>query len=168
MSLFLCLAWYLYVLKNHSSSNLRGVFMKFFKTRKKIEQFKIETPKGNIQYVDIDKTKDYYKTKADMDLCQCETCKIYYKEVKERMPDLDIYLCEMGVDITKPFEAPAYGLKVDHDYEEYFAWYIVFGKCDADYARKIGEHTIFATGGHPKTGVEEDHFVLQVDDIIFK
>ena len=51
--------------------------MKLFK-RKKIEPFKIETPKGNIQLVDIVKTRDFYETKADKDLCQCETCKIYY------------------------------------------------------------------------------------------
>ena len=142
--------------------------MKLFKRKKNIEPFKTETPKGDIQYVDIDKTKDYYKTKADKDLYQCETCKIYYREVKERMPDLDMYLTEMGVDITKPFEAPVYGLKVDHDYEEYFAWYIVFGNYDVNYARKLGEHTIFATGGHPRTEIEEDHFVFQVDNIIFK
>ena len=74
----------------------------------------------------------------------------------------------MGVDISKPFEAPAYGLKLDKGYEEYFAWYIIFGKCDADYARKLGENTIFATEGHPSTNIEEDHFVLQVDGIIFK
>lgn len=50
--------------------------MKLFKRRKKVETYKIKIPKGNIHFVDIDKTKDYYETKAGKSLCRCKTCKI--------------------------------------------------------------------------------------------
>ena len=51
--------------------------------------------------VDIEKTKEYYKTHS---LCDCEECRNYYKQIKYKFPKLNDFLSEFGIDISKPDE----------------------------------------------------------------
>lgn len=51
--------------------------------------------------VDIEKTIHYYQNRS---LCECEFCKNYYAQIKGKFPELEAFLSEFGVDITRPDE----------------------------------------------------------------
>ena len=52
-------------------------------------------------YVDIEKTKEYYKTHS---LCDCVCCRNYYKQIEKELPKPKEFLADFGVDISKPDE----------------------------------------------------------------
>lgn len=52
-------------------------------------------------YVDIEKTKEYYKTHS---LCDCVCFRNYYKQIEKELPKLKEFLADFGVDISKPDE----------------------------------------------------------------
>lgn len=125
-------------------------------------------PSGDIKKLEKEKTIEYYKNDALRDHCTCSKCEIYYKEIKQRYPELAEYLAELGADIERPFEAPSFGMSDTHNYEQYYAWYIIIGECDDNYARKLGNLTIHKASHYPGTNVTEQHFVLEVNNIIIK
>ena len=45
------------------------------------------------------KTENYYRALNNENLCSCNYCRNYYKEVKETYPELSDYLSRMGIDI---------------------------------------------------------------------
>ena len=51
--------------------------------------------------VDVNKTKEYYQTHT---LCDCDYCRNYYKQIKGKFPQLEAFLSQFGVDISKPDE----------------------------------------------------------------
>lgn len=51
--------------------------------------------------VDVEKTQEYYKTHS---ICDCIYCRNYYLQVKNKLPKLNNFLSEFGVDISKPDE----------------------------------------------------------------
>ena len=58
--------------------------------------------KNNYKFsVDIEKTKEYYKTHS---LCDCVCCRNYYKQIEQELPKLKEFLDDFGVDISKPDE----------------------------------------------------------------
>lgn len=52
--------------------------------------------------VDVQRTREYYERHS---LCECVCCRNYYAQVKERLPELDSFLSELGVDVSRPDEA---------------------------------------------------------------
>lgn len=51
--------------------------------------------------VDVEKTQEYYKTHS---ICDCVCCRNYYAQIKNKLPKLNNFLSEFGVDISKPDE----------------------------------------------------------------
>lgn len=51
--------------------------------------------------VDFEKTKEYYKNHS---ICECICCRNYYAQVESKLPKLNDFLSEFGVDISKPDE----------------------------------------------------------------
>lgn len=49
--------------------------------------------------VDFEKTQKYYKAHST---CECAYCLNYYKQIKNKLPKLNEFLNEFGVDISKP------------------------------------------------------------------
>lgn len=49
--------------------------------------------------VDIEKTSKYYKTHS---ICDCVYCLNYYKQIKNKLPKLNDFLSEFGIDISRP------------------------------------------------------------------
>lgn len=47
--------------------------------------------------VDVEKTREYYRTHS---LCDCAYCRNYYAQIKNRFPKLKQFLSEFGVDIS--------------------------------------------------------------------
>ncbi len=73
--------------------------------------------------IDIDQTKEYYKTHS---LCDCPSCRNYYAQVKERFHLLDEFLLELGVSIDRPDEMGC--VEADNEIQYIFASYTVCGK----------------------------------------
>lgn len=58
--------------------------------------------KGGYKFdVNIDATKEYYKTHS---VCDCSCCRNFEAQVGEYLPNLKAFLDEFGVDISKPDE----------------------------------------------------------------
>lgn len=51
--------------------------------------------------VDVEKTKEYYKTHS---LCECSNCRNFYAQIEEKLPKLKEFLSEFGVDVSRPDE----------------------------------------------------------------
>lgn len=77
--------------------------------------------------LDIEKTKAYYARSSERDLCSCEYCRNYVREIRAAYPKVAKYLASLGGDIEKPFEAmPLEPDKTGHI--EYISGrYIVYG-----------------------------------------
>lgn len=76
--------------------------------------------------MDIEKTKACYKDLDSKEICQCEYCRNFASEIKNKYKDFAWYFEKMGVDIEKPFETMP--LEEIDGYIEYAAaQYIVMG-----------------------------------------
>lgn len=51
--------------------------------------------------VDVGKTKEYYQTHL---LCDCSFCRNFYVQAEKALPRLNVFLSELGVDISRPDE----------------------------------------------------------------
>ncbi len=117
--------------------------------------------------MDIEKTKAYYAQINYNDLCQCDDCKNYVKEIKSSYPFIDEYLAKLGIDITKPFETAP----IDFDRETIMytmAKYVVMGTSNGFENTKINDVDIHITDSHPMTNITEPHFVIEICPIYLK
>lgn len=73
--------------------------------------------------VDIEKTKEYYKTHS---LCECAYCRNFYSQIDEKLPKLKEFLEEFGVDISKPDEISSFTYENEIDYST--VYYTVCGE----------------------------------------
>ena len=73
--------------------------------------------------VDIENTREYYKTHS---LCDCSACRNYYAQIKDFLPSADEWLNDFGVDISRPDETTWY--QNDDETISYDACYTVCGK----------------------------------------
>lgn len=73
--------------------------------------------------VDIEKTKEYYKTHT---LCDCSACRNFYLQINDILPSVSMWLKNFGVDITRPDETS--WIQNDDDTISYDACYTVCGK----------------------------------------
>ncbi len=111
--------------------------------------------------MDVERTKQYYDQLTEKDLCQCAYCKTYAKEIKTALPRLTAYLNRLGVDIEKPFEV----LPLDESPEsmEYLGvQYVVMGTAESFREITVDQARIYTTESHPNTGIEGEHFVIEI------
>lgn len=111
--------------------------------------------------MDIEHTKEYYARLTEDDLCQCEYCRTYVREIRKALPRLAAYLGSLGVDIEKPFEV----LPLDEtaEYMEYLAvQYVVIGSAEGFEETAVEDMDVFVTDSHPMTDIEEKHFVIEI------
>ena len=111
--------------------------------------------------MDIEHTKEYYARLTEDDLCQCEYCRTYVREIRKTLPRLAAYLGSLGVDIEKPFEV----LPLDEtaEYMEYLAvQYVVIGSAEGFQENTLEGMDVSVTDSHPMTDIEEDHFVIEI------
>ena len=111
--------------------------------------------------MDIEHTKEYYARLTEDDLCQCEYCRTYVREIGAAMPHLKEYLDRLGVDIEKPFEV----LPLDEmaDSMEYLAvQYVVIGSAEDFEETAVEDMDVFVTDSHPMTDIAEEHFVIEI------
>lgn len=119
--------------------------------------------------MDTKKTEDFYKTMdTDYYICKCDYCQNYIKEIKHSYPLLADYLQSIGVDIEKPFET----MPLEPDEEGYIEYigvqYIVLGSKDSFEPTIVSDVEIGITESHPRTNVEDEHFVIELQPIRLK
>lgn len=111
--------------------------------------------------MDIEHTKEYYARLTEDDLCQCEYCRTYVREIRSALPRLAEYLERLGVDIEKPFEV----IPLDETADEmaYLAvQYVVIGSAEDFEETAVEDMDVFVTDSHPMTGIAEAHFVIEI------
>ena len=114
--------------------------------------------------MNIEKTKKYYEDLMDADICDCEYCQNYVREVKAAYPELTEFLNSIGVNIEKPFEAIPVGL-VNGKMFYSGVQYVIMGKAEDFKETSVGDVRIIITDSHPMTDIEEDHFVIEISSI---
>ncbi len=97
--------------------------------------------------VDVEKTKEYYKTHS---ICECADCRNFYAQIEEKLPKLKEFLSEFGVDISKPDEISSCTYEAEIDY--YAVYYSVCGEItkDSEYEIDIYDNlflSIFVSNG---------------------
>lgn len=115
--------------------------------------------------MNIEKTRDFYKTYDD--LCDCAYCRNYIREIKKSYPDLVAFLDKIGVDVEKPFETmPG---EPENNFIEYFGvQYLVMGD-KIDFSKtKLGEIAIDLAKSFPDPGLDCNYYVIEVGPIKLK
>ncbi len=64
-------------------------------------------------FVDVKKTKEYYKKHS---VCDCIYCRNYYTQIKNKFPKFNSFLSEFGIDISKPDEITSVEMDYYIDY----------------------------------------------------
>lgn len=82
--------------------------------------------------VDVEKTKEYYKTHS---LCECAYCRNFYAQIDEKLPELKKFLSEFGVDVSRPDEICSCTYEEEIDY--YAVHYSVCGGITKDSSYEI-------------------------------
>ena len=117
---------------------------------------------------DVLKTTEYYRSIAENSLCDCAYCRSYRLQVRSAFPEASEYLDSLGVDIEKPFETSPLEPDENGMLDYCCCQYIVFGTCEPSYYHKIDDVEIRIATSYPDTGLEEEHFVLELYPIRLK
>ena len=118
--------------------------------------------------VDVSATRDYYNFITDSTLCDCAYCRNYRLQIKSALPEVATYLDSFGIDIEKPFETSPLEPDENGTLEYCGCQYIVFGSCDPEYRHRIGDVEIRIATSYPSTGIEQEHFVLELYPVQLK
>ncbi len=117
--------------------------------------------------MDIAKTRELYKKTMPDDICQCDYCKNYVRQIKSTYPKMTEFLNTIGVDIEKPLETSP--LEPEDGYLDYVeVHYIVMGNTAKFRKRKIDGVWVKIGNHYPCTGVTEEHFVISISPIRLK
>ena len=118
--------------------------------------------------VDVSATKDYYNSITDSALCDCSYCRNYRLQIKSAFPEVATYLETWGIDIEKPYETSPLEPDENEMLEYCGCQYIVFGSCDPEYHHRIGDVEFRIATSYPSTGIEQEHFVIEIFPILLR
>ena len=118
--------------------------------------------------INIEKAREYYSHLTNDDLCQCDYCKNYSKEIRAAYPAVAEYLEKFGVEIEKPFET----MPLDPDDEgiiEYIgAQYIVKGSSEGFQPHRVGNVGIDIALNYPSPNISDDYFIIEIFPVFLK
>ena len=118
--------------------------------------------------VNVLKTKEYYHSITEAMLCDCSYCRNYRLQVKSAYPKVTEYLDSLGIDIENPFETSPLEPDENGMLEYCCCQYIVMGNCESEYFCKIDNVEFRVATSFPSTGIEQEHFVLELFPIRLK
>ena len=118
--------------------------------------------------VNISATKDYYNSTTDFSLCDCGYCRSYRLQVKSAFPKVAAYLDSLGIDIEKPFETSPLEPDENGMLEYCCCQYIALGNCELEYYHRIDNVEFRIATSYPNTGIEQEHFVIEMFPIQLK
>lgn len=118
--------------------------------------------------MDIEKTKEYYKSNS---LCDCDGCQNFYTQIKDTSPELEAFLSAFGVDIAKPDEIPWWD--IDENRIIYNPCYTVTGEIKqmGEYEMDFGFINVVISKpdtpwGYIPNEQTEPYFVISVYNVI--
>lgn len=116
--------------------------------------------------ISLEKNLQYYQSEQSLP-CNCDICKNYYRQIKDKYPAIAEYLSSMNVDILRPFELIWIELEETHEIEYVGCQYVVFGSCDSHFIKQIGDVVLEVnTKFHPSDDhLKDDHFILDFGKI---
>lgn len=121
--------------------------------------------------VDIEKTKEYYRTYSD--LCDCDACKNFYQVIRsysvEYSAELINFLAQFGVDIEKPIETEWFVIDKQSKTIDYTAYYAVYGSAaKGSYEIDFGTINVVVqpSKNSPNTEMPEPYFVFQIFNLL--
>ena len=117
---------------------------------------------------DITKTREYYNSITETSLCDCAYCRNYRLQVKSAYPEVAEYLYSLGIDIEKPFETSPLEPNENGMLEYCCCQYIIFGKFEPEYHHRIGDVEFRVATSYPGTGIEQEHFVIELFPVQLK
>lgn len=118
--------------------------------------------------VNIVKTEEYYHAMTEASMCDCDYCRSYRLQIKSAYPKVAEYLAAFGIDVEKPFETSPLEPDENGVLEYCGCQYIAFGKCESEYHHVIGNVEFRAATSYPSTGIEQEHFVIEMFPIRLK
>lgn len=119
--------------------------------------------------IDLNRNLKYYGSGQSVP-CDCKICKNYYKQIKDIYPEIAEYLTSLNVDILRPFELIWVENERSNRIDYIGCQYIVFGKCDSNFKKQIGD-VVFEinTEHHPDTkNIKGEHFILDFGKIVLE
>ena len=118
--------------------------------------------------VDIPKNNAYYQSITEASMCDCSYCRSYRLQIKAAYPKVAEYLASLGIDIEKPFETSPLAPDENRMLEYCGCQYIVFGRCESEYHHRIGGVEFRVASSYPSTGIEQEHFVMELFPVQLK
>jgi len=118
--------------------------------------------------MDTGKTKKYYEALPPEDVCQCECCQNYVRQVRSAYPLVADYLQGLGVDIEKPLETWPLESEENGEIDYLDVQYVVLGSRVGFRKTKISDVCIEIAESHPPTNIRDAHFVIQADRVRLK
>jgi len=110
--------------------------------------------------VNIERTKDYYNRYKEV--CKCDACQNYIKNISEKYPFLEDYLSSIAVDIRIPFETMWFENNDNHTILYQIVQYVVIGKWEKDLSFKLNDLTLSKSDCHPTVNIDDDFFVIDI------
>lgn len=95
-------------------------------------------------------------------MCDCSYCRSYRLQIKSAYPLVAEYLTTLGIDIEKPFETSPLEPDENGMLEYCCCQYVAFGKCESEYQYRVGDAEIRLATSYPSTGIEQEHFVIEL------
>ena len=117
---------------------------------------------------DVLKTTEYYRSIAENSLCDCAYCRSYRLQVKSAFPEVSEYLDSLGIDIEKPCETSPLEPDENCMLEYCCCQYIAFGTCNSEYNYRIDNVEFRIATSYPSTGIEQEHFVIELYPVHLK
>ena len=116
--------------------------------------------------VNLNRNFEYYQSDESLP-CECAGCRNFFVQIKEKIPEINEYLTALNVDICRPLELIWDEIDDGNKIEYLDCQYVVFGKCENDFIKKIGNiEFVKNTNCHPSTGISEEHFVLAFGTVV--
>ena len=114
------------------------------------------------------RTIHYYENLGVEDLCTCDNCRRWRTNIRSAYPKIAHCLDSLGADIAKPHEvwAVEYDDKGTLMYMD--AQYVIFGNKDGFSECTIDDIKIRLATSYPPTGIEEEHYVIEMDPFYLK
>ena len=116
--------------------------------------------------VDVEKTRKYYETHS---LCDCASCRNFYAQVREKLPKLNEFLTQFGVDISRPDEI--WSVEADDHIDYISTDYTVCGRVEEMGKYEIDLYdeqflSVVVTDGFTSPNEQTgEYFTLSVDNI---
>ena len=118
--------------------------------------------------MDAARTGAYYAALGEEELCQCEACRRFRRQIRHAYPAVAAWLEGLGVDPAKPMELWPLDPGPDGRFQCLDVQYPVLGSAEDFRPATVEGVEIGLADAHPPTDLAEAHFVIQASPFSLK